>query len=157
MLKLVLGLLALLMTSSLAISNERPLWNDNYIAPGHHKFHHWYQYIQRELNIIEGGCCDEESQDCGPVADFIDLGNYEIKLLMEDGQWHPIGSETMVYYVDTPDGGAHACREPDKDFENKVYLDSFSFYCVFLPAPKLSMYIEKPRRGGVFSILQLTP
>ena len=155
--RLILWLLILLAITGQASSFESPMWNDNYVAPGHHQFHPWYQYIQRQLNIAEGGCCDKESQDCGPVADFVDLGNYQIKLLLEDGNWHSINSETMVYYVDTPDGGAHACREPDKDYDNKVYLDSFSFYCVFLPVPKLSLYIEKPRQSGVFSILQLIP
>gem|GEM_PF-4687370 len=97
-----------------------------YVAPGHHQHHAFYKQIQAELGV--NGCCDDESRDCGPVADYVDLMADGTKVLMEDNQWHL--AQTRKFYVDTPDGRAHVCRQP-------VGLGSFSFYCIFLPNPSI--------------------
>jgi len=123
------------LTDASKVTAEPFHWTEQYIAPGHEKFHHWYQYIQKQLGVT--GCCDDLSRDCGPVESFVDNGASIVKVLLEDGKWHYVGSETMIFYVDTPDGKAHACRQPRFDWEKQIALETFTFYCLFLPIPAL--------------------
>lgn len=104
----------------------------SYVAPDHHRFHAWYQAVQAELGI--SGCCDKNNQDCGPVADYHDLGEGGVNVFLpDDGRWH-FTEEARKYYVDTPDGRAHVCRQP---MGNSLVggPEEFLFYCVFLPNP----------------------
>lgn len=101
-----------------------------YVAPHHHHFHKWYQEIQKLLGI--SGCCDEENNDCGPVENYEDMA-VGARVFLEDGKWHYTGAEVKKYYVNTPDGKAHACRQPITDgFGNRTGM---TFYCLFLPQP----------------------
>lgn len=93
-------------------SAEPEGYYENYIAPGHHEFHQWYQEIQKQLNIT--GCCDAKSRDCGPVSKYQITQSGMIRVLMEDGNWYFTGT-AKVYFVSTPDGRAHACRQPEYD------------------------------------------
>ncbi len=105
---------------------------EKYVAPGHHHFHHWYQTIQEKLGIW--GCCDKENNDCGPVADFKDLGIGGARVLLpDDSKWH-YTDKAKKYYVDTPDGRAHVCRQPEVNSFGRP-VNEFRFFCVFLPNP----------------------
>lgn len=119
---------------ALAWMTTRNAWGKSYVAPGHHMYHWWYQKIQAELGI--SGCCDINSQDCGPVATYDDRGGQgKVSVVLEDGKWHSTG-QARVFYVDTPDGGGHACRKPKTDSEGNE-VGTFYFYCVFLPKPSV--------------------
>lgn len=116
------------MTLSLIPAN--PALADGYVAPQHHHYHQWYQDIQKQLGI--SGCCDEENNDCGPVPDFQDLGVAGVRVLLPDDlNWYD-ADEARKYYVDTPDGRAHVCRQPAMNLFG-LYMGEFYFYCVFLP------------------------
>lgn len=106
---------------------------EKYVAPNHHLYHEWYQTIQSLLMI--GGCCDEANNDCGPVDSYLDL-NSGAKVLLEDRKWHDTGDNVQKYYVDTPDGKAHACRQPDTN-NFGFPTGKFTFYCLFLPRPMM--------------------
>lgn len=106
-----------------------------YVAPDHYKFHDWYKQIQAELGIT--GCCDEFSNDCGPIGDqYVDLGAQGVKVQLEDGNWH-MSAAFARRYVSTPDGGAHVCREPASSRpEDAMPGQLYYIYCVFLPPPQ---------------------
>ncbi len=108
---------------------------NGYEAPGHHHFHEWYQMVQKKLGI--DSCCDDKSRDCGPVEEYTISVDGIISVQLEDGKWHPINTSVRIIYIDTPDGKAHACREPDRDDFSKVLLDTFTFHCLFMPIPEL--------------------
>lgn len=106
---------------------------EKYVAPGHHHFHSWYKKIQKELGI--SNCCDEQSNDCGPVDSYIDLGyGRGAKVILEDQKWYDTQDSHKKYYVDTPDGRAHVCRQPSRNDYGHL-SGGFSFFCVFLPKP----------------------
>lgn len=126
-LRLIMLAITLIMVSVQAGKAEK------YEAPGHHQYHEWYQAIQSLLRI--GGCCDEQSNDCGPVDAYIDL-NMGARVLLEDGKWHNTGVDVQKYYVDTPDGKAHACRQPETN-NYSLPTGKFIFYCLFLPRPMM--------------------
>lgn len=136
--KLLVSLVVLFFVSGASISSAEPLHHlEEYKAPGHDQFHHWYQHIQKELGL-GSDCCEENSQDCGPVTDYLDLGNNNVWVFLEDNQgWHRVSSEASIIYIVTPDGKAHACRKPIFDQESKVWTDYFQFFCVFLPIPQI--------------------
>ncbi len=100
---------------------------EQYVAPGHHEFHPWYQKMQ----LLNGwNCCDEKAQDCGPIEKYRDVSEDTTEVLLEDGKWYV--AKTNKTYVDTPDGKAHVCRQPMMDnYGNR--REGFHFYCVFLP------------------------
>lgn len=109
---------------------EIPTPNTPYVAPEHQEFHWWYKEIQKQLNIT--GCCDEEGQDCGPVSQYQTTPSGMVKVLMEDGNWYLTGT-AKIFYVSTPDGRAHVCRQPKFDYDLKVKSGGYNFYCVFIP------------------------
>ena len=99
----------------------------SYMAPGHGRFHHWYQYQQERLGVLT--CCDEHSRDCGPVRDYRFLPDGSLEVFLEDGRWHTYtANPPNIFFVNTPDGRAHICRQPDV-----AEPDAFKFYCAFLP------------------------
>ncbi len=108
-----------------------PAQAEKYVAPGHHEYHWWYQQIQKELGVT--GCCDDNLQDCGPVERYVDLGEAGVKVILEDGKEH-LANPSRKFYVNTPDGRAHVCRQPNTD-SNYWVTTRFFFYCIFLPNP----------------------
>lgn len=122
--KIILVLLGLVLGSFATAAHA-----GKYVAPGHHEYHWWYQQIQKELGVT--GCCDDNLQDCGPVERYVDLGESGVKVILEDGKEH-LANPSRKFYVSTPDGRAHICRQPQTNMFGYPSGD-FSFYCVFLP------------------------
>jgi len=134
--QLLASLVVLFFLSGASSTSAEPMHHlEDYHAPGHHQFHHWYQQMQARPDI-GGGCCDENSQDCGPVDDYLDFGGNNVWVLLEDAKWHRVSSEARIIRVVTPDGKAHACRKPEINWDLNLVLDTFQFFCVFLPVPE---------------------
>lgn len=98
-----------------------------YKAPGHDRYHSWYQAIQERLGIAN--CCDSLNNDCGPVTQyrlFFKDGTVRLDVRLEDGRWYTFHGR--LYWVDTPDGRVHVCRKP-----KGILGGGFYFYCAFVP------------------------